>query len=131
MGRPLGRIHRPSAAYCKNHIGLLDFRNLRQRLGIFKGGVIAVKKRTRDFDGPLAGLPDQRFRCSPGLIAAHNHRRLPILTADTGNGVISIGADSEMGEKCTFHKKLLCNAVRLWIDTFIILFFGRNVRGWW
>ena len=37
MGGPLGRIHRPSAAYCKNHIGLLDFRNLRQGLGIFKG----------------------------------------------------------------------------------------------
>ena len=107
MSRPLGRIHRPAAAYGKNHVRFCDFRNLRQSLRILEGGVIAVKERPGDSNNSLTGLPDQRLRCRPGLIAAHNHRRLPVLPADGGNGIIGIGANGEMGEKCTFHKKLL------------------------
>ena len=103
MGRPLGGIGGPSAANRKNHIRLLDFRDLRQRLGVFKRGIVAIEETPQDLDVPFASLTNQRLCSSPGLVAAHNDRGLAIIATNRRNGIIGIDADSEMREKCAIH----------------------------
>lgn len=103
VGRPLGGVRCPSAADGKNHIGFLNFRNLRESFRIFKGGVIAVEVGAENFNVSFADLADGGLSGGSGFVASDDDGGLSVIAADFRNGVIGVGADGKMREKCAVH----------------------------
>lgn len=91
----------------KNHVCLLDFRNLRQGFCVFKSRIIAVEKRSQNINMSFTGPADEGFRSSPGLIAAYDDSSMSIVAADGGNSIIGIDAYGKVWKKCALHTWLL------------------------